>query len=867
MNNPDFLLNITTDDWVLTPNRRLATFLRQYYDEYQLAQGRDAWSNLQIYPVSNWTEIYWDKTVHDSRLVLTDVQEILTWEQVIRDCTTDEILLNYTTTAKAVKDTWQLINHWLLPIEKLSQDNLIEVQHFMCFVNHFIQRCDEKHYISRAELLPGLIHNIKALTPFLPTHIYFIGFEDFSPALQTLRDNLKQHCEIKDLSIYQVKKATTALAPFPDDETELREMARWAYRSHMEKPNAVIGCIIPNLTEKREQVLRIFTEVYFAEAIEIETLPFNISASRHLSDYPILKSAIQILDFQLGACLHNEFSELLLSPFIGEAISEINERALFNTWLQSNCEMYIDVNRLIDSSPLQKICPKFHARLIQIKNFKQSVVNTKLENLINDFIKQLQIMGWPGEASLNSIEYQVVERFRKSFDELITFEKFFSKITIKQGIGLLIKLLQNTLFQAKTNENAPIQILGLLEASGLLFDKLWVSQLNHETWPAPIKPNPFIPVAIQKKYQMPHATCERELQYSISLTQGFIRSAKEVIFSYALMDGERQLMPSSLVSHHPLMTFDPTSYLSLEKKIFRTKELETYFDETGPPVEGTLSKGGSALFKAQAACPFRAFAKYRLNATSMENIQFGLSPADRGKIIHHVLAAIWNEIKSHQQLCQFSPEELTNFIFNKVQISLISYQNKKPYTLRPTTISLESTRIVNLVVEWLNLEKNRMPFSVIKCETKEMVKIGKITVELQLDRVDQLPDETHILIDYKTGKVHFLDWFGERPNEPQLPLYSMSDSHNLSGIFFAQVRRGDLNFQGISENNNNISHAISLVDLEKYDLMFSSFAEMSAYWYEKLNNLSEAFCQGVATIDPKETTTCQFCDLQTFCRV
>ena len=65
--------------------------------------------------------------------------------------------------------------------------------------------------------------------------------------------------------------------------------------------------------------------------------------------------------------------------------------------------------------------------------------------------------------------------------------------------------------------------------------------------------------------------------------------------------------------------------------------------------------------------------------------------------------------------------------------------------------------------------------------------------------MDELPDGRHVIIDYKTGKVSGDAWSGERLDEPQVPLYCISTEAPVAGAVFAQIRTGDLQLKGISE--------------------------------------------------------------------
>ena len=54
-------------------------------------------------------------------------------------------------------------------------------------------------------------------------------------------------------------------------------------------------------------------------------------------------------------------------------------------------------------------------------------------------------------------------------------------------------------------------------------------------------------------------------------------------------------------------------------------------------------RGGAAVLKAQSACAFQAFAKYRLDLRGPEHACFGLDASARGILLHSVLEIVWRE--------------------------------------------------------------------------------------------------------------------------------------------------------------------------------------------------------------------------------
>ena len=65
----------------------------------------------------------------------------------------------------------------------------------------------------------------------------------------------------------------------------------------------------------------------------------------------------------------------------------------------------------------------------------------------------------------------------------------------------------------------------MLESAGLRFDRLWVSGLTDEAWPLTRAPNPFLPIALQKKAGIPQASAETSLALDRRITDGWKRAA------------------------------------------------------------------------------------------------------------------------------------------------------------------------------------------------------------------------------------------------------------------------------------------------------------------------------------------------------
>ena len=351
-------------------------------------------------------------------------------------------------------------------------------------------------------------------------------------------------------------------------ETEIRTMARWA-KSLLNESES-IACIIPKLETIREQVSQIFSDVFNGSQ-------FNISAGKSLVSYPIIHDALAFLKLNPHSISLTTLSSLLRSPFIGEAEREQYKRAQFDNRLRNSNITSLSLKQLMEPDTrynIQNFCPLLAKR---IKNFMEELEEYQnkilpISTWVPIFLKLLSQIGWPGERSLNSHEYQVIQNsWLPLLNEYTTFDNLLEKQTYTQALHYLTCLVSNTVFQPESPE-ASVHILGLLEAAEIPFEHSWVMGLDDTTWPSRPKPNPFIPLRLQKSLNMPNASAERELLYCKQLTKQLQQSATHVIFSYPIQCDDAELRPSALLKHYNEITEEKlilSSYISPAEKFIK----------------------------------------------------------------------------------------------------------------------------------------------------------------------------------------------------------------------------------------------------------------------------------------------------------
>ena len=133
-------------------------------------------------------------------------------------------------------------------------------------------------------------------------------------------------------------------------------------------------------------------------------------------------------------------------------------------------------------------------------------------------------------------------------------------------------------------------------------------------------------------------------------------SADQIHLSSPKIDGDKMLAPSQLIIKFDLNTVTNNRYNNHCINDFLTKNLyqecfEIFLDNYGSSLSNNDKvKGGSAVFKDQAICPFKAYANFRLGAGPLETTHLGLSPKLRGQILHQALELIWKTLQSQKNL-------------------------------------------------------------------------------------------------------------------------------------------------------------------------------------------------------------------------
>ena len=861
----------------VTATSRLARELRADYDRARMAEGQSAWPDPDILPLGVWLERLWRDWLYSSQhpraiQLLGAAQERAIWEDIIRESVEASELLDVGATAEAAMDAWNMASAWRLPLDAPEWSGSNDSEAFRGWVARLLRRSEEHGWLSGALLSEFISERVDngSITPV--DTIVIAGFVELTPADERLFGSLRQAgTQIVERIEQTSSPAVSRVAPI-DQEAEIRIAARWA-RRHVEEAGSSdtrVAIVVPDLGRYRRPIERIFAEEFHpTHALEPDhdsERAFNISLGPPLAHYPIIAAALEILGADPEDVGIESAGRLFRSPYIAGALKERTRRGLLDAAVRRIREPRLDVDTILRIGSRKSgkaTCPVLITNLARwSKVWAELPTRQAPSDWATSYSQLLEAVGWPGDRTLNSAEYQTMSVWKDLLSELAGLDGVVGRLAMAGAIGVLRRLALGRQFQPES-VRAPVQILGMFEASGLAFDHLWIMGMHDGAWPRSSGPDPFLPLGLQRDLGLPRSSPGRELEVAKRITGRLVASASHVVVSRPQREGDADLRPSPLFTGVPegdaeLPGISQT--LPYSETLRQSSRIETVEDHDAPIWEGSLARGGTAIFADQAACPFRAFAHIRLGARALDVPEPGLSALDRGILVHSVLERVWAQLGSHDALMSAGADEET-LIRASVRAEIVELASKRRALRQPRFAGIEQARLERLVTDWLEHEKARHPFTVSHLEEERRVCVGGIDISIRADRVDRLDDGTVVVTDYKSSERSPWDWDGDRLAEPQLPLYATTTEETVSGVFFGILETGNTGYRGLAAREGIVAGL-------KSNRRDPPLAPAIDDWRQVLDRLGSDFRQGRARVDPKKRgETCRFCSLGSLCRI
>ncbi len=892
------LAALPPNTWVLTETVWQARGLQALVAEQGRSSTAQVWERPFILTWDQAWPMLWDRLPLALPMRLSALQERALWRRIIQAAHPQDWLLDADRSARLAQQARSVLLQWQRPeLDPFAGPLSEEAEHFQAWHRAYEDALAAGGWVDRAALSDLLAEQLQSSDPavvqsvnvHLPQRIETYAVDQRSPQRQRLLSALQaQSITVQALPRWHVDEAVAGMrsatqAICVDADAERLQAAHWlrhelervAQSSTETTPHAAWRgrrwlWVVPDLAQTRaatERVLRsVFQPQRVASLVPDAAPLWRFAAAQTLADVQPVQAILQLLRLGQGTITLNDFGVLLRSPWWIEEAERVAAIAL-DVRLRKQGEPTLTLKAAV---ALLHECPLLQRTVTALLDGLASIQGVQSTALWAEQLEQFaRTYFWT--PLLERVHEDTEQRQRwslardawnEALDQLAALQTVEPAPGYAHVLSLLTRASENVPLPEEVSD-APIWVCTARDAMAVPADAVWVSGLREDRWSVTPRMHPMLPVAWARDlpiYRSDLALAEADQQLQQWMQLG-------AIFSWPQHEAETELAPVAAVAALPL--FSATEEVTtLSQQLLSAAQVESTLDPA-PMLRQAAVSGGASAFQHQSLCPFRGFVRARLGIQGLEEGHGGLDARERGTILHKALQAFWQDFpvaqRTQASLRGLSEAVLDERIGNAVALALQALQAQRSLTLSGRFMQQEQQRLHQALQKLiaLDVDEGRASFQVLEVEDRRRVSFAGLQFNIQRDRVEEVHDQQRIVMDYKTGSVSARDWYGERPKNPQLPLYAVleaRDGHTLAGVLFAQYREGDWKFSG------ELTEASLLPKEAMSKRKPIDFSEALPAWESALTDLADELRNGVARVDP-QSSACQFCGLQAACRI
>jgi probable DNA repair protein len=838
---------------VVTAGLRLARAVRRHFALTELDAGVSAWSPPVVMPWAAWLQACWESSLYASGgsatpRLLGSSQLRSVWRDVVvarlgRDA---RELVNLDALVGACTDAERRLAEWRIDGDVHRRYPMSDDMRFFadCLADYrelqarrrWIALHQVPEYLERHELLAKLD---------LPERILLAGFDRLTPDQAAFTGALRDHAvdilQTGDTAADEVTSDVRVVS-HPTHDDELFAAGAWALETLRANPGARVAIVVPGLAGEARRARRLVSETLLPgwqyrrrlAADEAVRLP-EVSFGEPLKSYPAIAIAVELLECAQRAPEFRSISRLLRSALLGAdnrrsgPDQELQLRGIPDrAWALADLASWLGER---GGEP---------AWLAAVRRFAGAGALLRPEQWAAAVDVCLAEAGWLAGAPEDSDLFQLRNAWRKALNELGALGDTLGACTVARALLELRQILSATIYQPE-GRDAPVAVLGPLEAAGLAFDALCVVGLDAGRWPPAGRPLALLPLQLQRAHDMPDATSADTLRYARQVLGRLCRAAPSVVLSWPRSSGEEVLTVSPLVSERASASREQAAgarYAACD--LAGTVALERTTDSVEAITARWRATGGHALLEQQRRNPFEAMVTGRLRCRALEEPPGGPDGRVRGILIHNALSHVYAQQPDSEAMRALAPDRLSALIGAAVEDAARPFFVASDRRLR-RLMEAERDRARELIAAFIAADLNRAPFRVIATEQGRTLEIGVLDLRLRLDRVDAVDGQVWI-IDYKTGRRIAAAVPARLPEtHGQLVTYALTepDPARLDALLLAAVNRdGAARFVGVAAGDGTAA------DLEKAVRRVDDLGSLIGDWRAEYERLAGDFATG-----------------------
>jgi probable DNA repair protein len=872
---------------VVVPSRQRSEAVRLAYAAGALQRRTTVWQSPDVLPIDAW------KTREIERLaaagewlprVITSAEEWLLWRQVSAQLTRDLDLVAPGPLADALRRASRLAQEYGINVARLNGAPGSETR---LLVTAFQAVTDRLRALNA-----NTAAHIGQQVPCLGggRRVVFAGFSQVSPQTRSLIENRERQGCSSAVRAVPAGGGETRVVHASDSTDELERITEWCRLKLEAQPQARLLVQLPGAPEARERHVTLIRQGLDARSAVLGDIVRTesdglaaIEGGMPLSRAPLVAHALQALQWLDVGSEFEEFSAWLCGPHWATTHAD---RARIDSWLRDRVALEIEprsLQRALEGVPpgtmpaARELVRQIGAALAELPGGQLSP-----RQWSERFDAALKALQWPGGRALDSNEEQTRARFTELLDDFGQLAAVAGVISRSTAVLWLRELATRTAFRPASGD-ALVTVTPQLIDPIALYDGIWIAGLHADAWPAPVQPDPFLPVSVQIEAGIPAATSDGRATEARALLTAWQGATSELVLSTPLRAEDVQLSPSPFLAtfaraESPTAT-DTARSIWLPLRVRREGLTESVNDSVGVP--WMLSQplpSGTRSVELQNQCPFRAYGEMRLGSSPLDAPKPGVPPDVRGMLLHAALERLWRELGDSSNLAGRSPEGLETLITQCVADAANEIMGRASDVERTSAQHRECRRAVRLIRALCDVERKRAPFRVREAELKRTLNLAGARLNVRIDRLDELSAGGLAILDYKSGRATPGDWYSERPSHPQLLAYLTAVGTEAIAMATVSVTAREVRFDGVAVDSTILPRVrgVELLapgpDAEPVPASdvgaqrLASWKHWQREWRVRVEQLAADFVAGKAAVDPRPKA-CEWCQVVGICRI